>query len=140
LIPPDRLGEGLKSLMIIIISSIGFVALAAIALLSMHRPVHPIEPLAAAAIGAISGSLGILPLIRSGRRDPVSVLQMAMVGTVLHLLSQIVLAGAVVATHAVNIHGSFLFWLMAEYWVSLIALISQLRKLILSAIPSVKGA
>ena len=77
-------------------------------------------------------------LARSGRRDPSSVLQMALVGTVLHLLAQIALGTTLYATHAVDLHGNFVFWLLGEYWLSLIALIWQLKRMISSVIPEAK--
>jgi hypothetical protein len=128
----------LKSLTIILLSIAGPVAVAALLLMVIGVRISPIDPIAAIAIGGISGCLGILPLARSGRRDPSSVLQMALVGTVLHLLAQIALGTTLYATHAVDLHGNFVFWLLGEYWLSLIALIWQLKRMISSVIPEAK--
>jgi hypothetical protein len=128
----------LKSSAIILLSVTGPVAVVALLLMLVGVRISPIEPVAAIGIGMISGYLGILPLARSGRRDPSSVIQMALVGTVLHLLTQIVLGTALYATHLVDMHGNFVYWLLGEYWLSLIALIWQLKRMIASAIPEAK--
>jgi hypothetical protein len=127
-----------KPFALIIFSIAGSLALVAVGMTLAHQPINPVDPATAALIGIASAVLGLLPILRSGRQDLVSVLQMAIVGTVLHLLVQVVLAGAMFMTHTVSPHGSFLIWLLAEYWASLAVLIFQLRKIILSVAPVAK--
>ena len=78
------------------------------------------------------------PILRSGRKDPVSIVQMALVGTVVHLVAAAVLGIALIVTHAVDARGAFAFWLLGGYWVSLMALVWQLRRLLHAAVGTAK--
>jgi hypothetical protein len=69
----------------------------------------------------------------------VAVMQMAMAGTVIHLVTQVALIAGMFFTHTIGIHASALGWLVGQYWVSLIALIWQLRRMILESAPAAKA-
>jgi hypothetical protein len=117
----------------------GVIGLMCAVLVAAHIHVNPVEPVAAAFIGAASGTIALLPLLRGRHRDMVSVLQLAIVGTVLHLATQVALAAGMFLSHTVSPRGPFLMWLLAEYWTSLICLIWQLRRIILSITPVSKA-
>ena len=92
----------------------------------------PVDPITAGAIAIAAGTIGLLPILAGGRKDPVGAFQLAFAGTVLHLLTAVALAAIAVAIHLVAIQIPFMCWLMAAYWVSLIALVWQLRRLLLT--------
>jgi len=87
------------------------------------------EPLTACVISAGAGVLGLVPILAGRRKDAVGVIQLALVGTVLHLVGAVGLAGAAIAAHLVAGRMSFVSWLLAGYWASLITLVWQLRRL-----------
>jgi hypothetical protein len=96
------------------------------------------DPLSAAVIAAVAGTLGILPILRTRQKDAVTIVQRALVGTVLHLLATAVLAVALVASHLVNPRGPFVFWLLGAYWISLAVLVWQLRRVMLEMTGTLK--
>ena len=93
--------------------------------------VRPADAILAGAIGSAAGMLGLIPALRARRGDPVAVTQSALAGTVLHLLTQIGLAAAVIGAGVVQRHGQFPLWLLCGYWTSLGVLVWQLRRIIL---------
>lgn len=92
----------------------------------------PAEPLAAGIIASVAGIVAVLPLLRTRQKDPVTIVQRALIGTVLHVLCTAVMSGVLVVTHVVTFHGPFIFWLLGAYWFSLAILVWQLRQLILA--------
>jgi len=126
----------LKAIFTIIFCCLAFSLFTTLAMWTARVQVNLSEPLAATAIGIVSATLGVLPLVRGGQRNPVTVLQLGVLGTVIHLLAQCALATALIASHAISFHGTSIIWLLGEYWISLAALIWQLRRLILAAIPA----
>ena len=82
--------------------------------------------------------LGMLPMLRSRQTDPVAIVQLALIGTVLHIFCTIFIAAALLFFHVENMHGSFIFWLLGAYWVSLVLLVWQLRRIIMNLIPAPK--
>jgi hypothetical protein len=107
-----------------------FGALAIVATLA-GMPVRPADAILAGAIGSAAGMLGLIPALRTRRGDPVAITQSALAGTVLHLLTQIGLAAAVMGAGMAARHGAFPLWLLCGYWTSLAVLIWQLRRIIL---------
>jgi hypothetical protein len=93
---------------------------------------NPIDPTVAGAIGVAAGTIGLLPILAGGRKDPVGAFQLAFAGTVLHLITSVALAAAAVGIHLVAVQIPFMSWLLAAYWVSLITLVWQLRRLLLT--------
>jgi len=79
-------------------------------------PAH--EILIAAATCLISGELAMAPLLLSGRDSQLAVSQAALVGTMVQLLAGVALA-AVVILGKFPLGTSFIYWLMALYWVTL---------------------
>ncbi len=126
----------MKSLLAIPLIVVLAMALAWAALAGAGVRINPLEPVSAAIICSAAGLLGVLPLMRMRRNDLTSIFQMALVGTVLHLFAASALAGAAIGTHVVAARLSFVFWLLSAYWVSLITLVVELRRLILTHIGS----
>jgi len=91
------------------------------------------EALTAGTISAGAGILGLAPIFVGRQKDPVGTIQLALVGTVLHLAGAIGFAGAAIAMHIVAARLPFVAWLFGGYWVSLITLICQLRRMLVTA-------
>jgi hypothetical protein len=89
------------------------------------------DPIFAAAVAATAATIGILPILRTRQTDPAGIIQLALIGTVLHILGTIVLAGALIAAHIETVNGPFVYWLLGAYWISLIILVWQLRLAVL---------
>jgi len=128
----------MKALFIIpgIVAIFFAVAAASLALTGMR--INPIEPITAGIISAAAGMIGVLPTAAGKRKDLVGVVQLALIGTVLHLLAAVALAGVAIATHLVTGRMPFMYWLLAGYWVSLVALVWQLRRALLAMSDLVK--
>ncbi len=125
----------MKSLIVIPLTVAAVFGIAAVVLSLAGMSVRPADPIVAGAIASIAGMVGLVPVLVSRGRDAISVVQSALAGTILHLVTQIALAVAIVASHLMNHHGALPFWLLGGYWTSLTALIWQLRRIIL-AIPN----
>lgn len=125
----------MKSLIVIPLTVAAVFCIAAIVLSLAGMSFRPADPIIAGAIASAAGIMGLVPILKSRRRDALSVVQSALAGTMLHLLTQIALAVGIIASHVMNRHGAFPFWLLGGYWTSLTALIWQLRRIIL-AIPN----
>lgn len=117
-------------LMSLVVAAVLIAASSALAIFGVRT--NPIDLVAAGAIGIAAGTIGLLPILAGGRKDPVGAFQLAFAGTVLHLLTAVALAAIAVAIHLVAVQIPFMCWLMAAYWTSLIALVWQLRRLLLT--------
>jgi hypothetical protein len=115
-----------------------FFSVTAVSLALTGMRINPIEPITAGIIAAAAGMLGAIPTLASKRKDLVGVVQLALVGTVLHLLGAVALAGVAIATHLVAGRMPFMYWLLTGYWVSLVALVWQLRRALLAMSDLVK--
>jgi hypothetical protein len=87
--------------------------------------------LAAGLIAAVASTLALVPVQRYTGTDAMVIVQLALVGTVLHLIVAALLAVAGASLHLVSFHGAFIFWLLGAYWFSLVVLVWQLRKIII---------
>jgi hypothetical protein len=96
--------------------------------------IHLLDPIVAALVSIAAGLAGMLPIAASRRNDPVGIFQLALVGTVLHLVASVAFAGAALATHIVGIQMTFMGWLLAGYCVSLTALVWQLRRVLFTTL------
>src|SRR5580704_9236883 len=114
----------------LVVAAVLIAASSALAVFGVRM--NPIDPITAGAVGVVAGTVGLLPILAGGRKDPVGAFQLAFAGTVLHLLTSVALASVAVAIHLVAIQIPFMCWLMAAYWVSLITLVWQLRRLLLT--------
>jgi hypothetical protein len=124
----------MKSLWLIPLVVALVLGTAAAALTVFGVSVNPMEPLAAGVIATAAGVLGLTPILRSARKDPVAIFQAALIGTVVHLVSASIFTGVLLGLHVVQTHAAFVFWLLAGYWASLITLILQLRRVMAASI------
>jgi len=123
----------MKTLFIMPLVVATFFAAAAVILAVCGVRVVIGEALTAGTISAGAGILGLVPIFVGRQKDLVGAIQLALVGTVLHLAGAIGFAGAAIAMHIVAARLPFVGWLFAGYWVSLITLIWQLRRMFVSA-------
>jgi hypothetical protein len=129
----------MKALVVIPILIAASLLLPAVLLLALGVHIHPAEPFAAVLISIGAALAGILPIAVSRRTDPVGVFQLALVGTVLHLVSAVALFGVALAVHAISYETTFVYWLLAGYCVSLAALVWQLRQVLLNTVGIAKA-
>jgi hypothetical protein len=102
---------------------------------ALGRSPHLLEMSVAAGAVVLASLAAIVPLILSRHGDQLAVSQAALISTTLHLLIGIALAAAVMFARLAP-HPAFLYWLMAFYWMTLIALVTTLTRLIKHAAPA----
>ena len=96
-------------------AAVGFVA-CRLAHLNPHVP----QMLIASGICLFAAEMGLLPLLRHRNAPPATTFQAAFIGSVLHLGVTAVLA--IVVMLSLKPGTSFVFWLLAMYWLTLIGL------------------
>jgi hypothetical protein len=128
-----------KSVALMAMAVTGALATATAIFLAIGIHIRLSEPLAAIVIATTAGAAGVIPLLAGRAKDAASLAQMALVGTLVHLLASVVLAPVFIECGVVSLKGAFAYWLLAGYWVSLLVLIGQLRRLFVSALPQAKG-
>jgi hypothetical protein len=101
---------------------------------ALGRSPHVMEMSVALGAVLIASAAGAVPVILARSATQLGMSQAALVGTAVHLLVAISLAAAAILGHFVG--GSFLYWLMAFYWVSLIALVAAFARMIRHAAPA----
>ena len=124
----------MKPLLSILFVIIPFFALAVGVVAASGVHFRLADPVTAAVVSVGAGLAGILPIAGFRRSDPVGVFQIALIGTVLHLVTSVALAGAALGIHIVGIQMTFMCWLLAGYCVSLVALVWQLRRVLFSTL------
>ncbi len=122
----------MKSLLIMLLIVATVLAVPTLVFAICGVRINPIDSLTAGVIAAAAGAMGLLPILAGRRKDAVGIFQLALVGTVLHLFSAVALTATAVAIHIVAVRMPFMCWLMLGYWVSLITLVWQLRRLLLT--------
>jgi len=120
----------MKSLLVIPLAVAAVFGVAIVVLSLMGMAIKPADPIVAGAIATVAGMTGLLPILKGRGRDVVLVVQLALAGTVIHLVIQVGLAVAIIAGH-INHDPALPYWLLGGYWISLVALIWQLRRMIL---------
>jgi hypothetical protein len=105
---------------------------------ALQRSPHPLEMSIALAAVLIACIAGALPVILARSAAQLGMSQAALVGTAVHLLVGISLAATVILGRF-GLGASFLYWLMAFYWISLIALVACFARLIRAAAPVQKA-
>jgi hypothetical protein len=124
----------MKPVVSILLIVVAFFALAIGVVAAFGVHFRMTDPLTAAVVSVGAGMAGILPIAGFRRSDPVGVFQLALIGTVLHLVTSVALAGAALGIHIVGIQMTFMCWLLAGYCVSLVALVWQLRRVLFSTL------
>ena len=92
-------------------------------------PPHARELVDAAIIAVVAAEAGLVPSLLIGRQEPSTKAQVALGGTVVHLILTIFMAVAVMTAKVVESSETFVFWLTAAYWASLAALCWSLVKI-----------
>lgn len=87
------------------------------------RAGHGREMVAAAIICIVSGELAAVPTLLARQSDPATASQAGLVGTAGHMFIALVLAGIAWMLKLAGERQPFLLWLLALYWVSLVALV-----------------
>ena len=114
--------KGAMRILLLIPAALGLTAASGLGACAVMRlQPHVTEMLAAVIAVALACVAGAAPVVFQRRATQLIMSQAALVGTLIHLLVTIVLA-AVVLFGKFNLHNSFVYWLMAFYWASLMAL------------------
>jgi hypothetical protein len=82
---------------------------------------HPREMLFAAGAALIAGLLGVVPMVLTRGATQPAVAQAGLLGTVLHLLTCTMLGGGMLLVKTLRLELAYVFWLLALYWLTLIA-------------------
>jgi hypothetical protein len=101
---------------------------------ALRLPAH-LSDLAAAAVAAlVSAEAAVVPLVLARRGGQAAVVQAALIGTLLHMfLLAALAAGGYLVT---RLGPGFLYWVLAFYWPTLIALVAAFAKSIRAAPPT----
>jgi len=105
---------------------------------AIGRSPHPLEMAVALGAVLIASVAGAIPVILARAATQLGMSQAALVGTAVHLLAGISLAATVILGRF-GLGASFLYWLMAFYWISLIALVACFARMIRAAAPVQKA-
>src|SRR5437016_2273116 len=89
---------------------------------ALHFPIPTSTILLAGGICLISDEIALIPLILARKGNQLAVSQAGLFGTIIQLLVSITAAGAVLMRFP-NVSGTFVYWLFAFYFVSLIVLV-----------------
>jgi hypothetical protein len=98
---------------------------------------RPAGMVLAGAAALVAGIAAFLPLILSRGATQAAVAQAALLGTVIHLMG--CLAGAVVLLMVIHVQ-SALYWILAFYWATLIALVFGFTRAVKTAPPAPAAA
>jgi hypothetical protein len=129
----------MKPLLIIPVTVAATVGAVALVLRATGIRFTGTDPIVAGGIAAVAGVVAFLPILRLRQKDAVTVVQTALICSVLHFLCTAILSGAVIAAHLANFRGSFVFWLLGAFWVSLAIFIWQLRRVMLEMTTQIKA-
>jgi hypothetical protein len=90
---------------------------------AMHVNPHVREMMFAAVVCLIASVGAMIPIIRTRGASQASVVQSALVGTMIHLFVCCGLGGALIITKAFGLTNAFAYWLLGLYWVTLIVVV-----------------
>jgi hypothetical protein len=107
--------------------------------LALHKSAHVTEMSIAAGVAILASSAAVMPLWLARHATQIGVSQAALVATMVHLFVAIALAAIAILGHF-PLHGSFLIWLSAFYWMTLIALAMAAVRMIKTAPQGVQKA
>jgi hypothetical protein len=123
----------MKTLLIIPLFTAVAIGILAAGLAVVGVRFSPIDPMCAGVIAALAGMFGAMPIILARPSDQMFAAQLALAGTVLHMLLALAMGVTLIATSVVPHDNRLAFWLVGGYWVSLFVTIWQLRRLVLAA-------
>lgn len=122
--------DPLKTLLLIPAVLLPVAALAWAIPVALGRTAHARDLLAAAAVCLASAELALLPAVLLRRSEPATLSQAALAGTALHMFLALILTAVAWVAHLVVDKKSFLFLLLAFFWVALIVLVLAMVGLI----------
>jgi hypothetical protein len=93
---------------------------------------HGSDLIAAGFTCLVAGELAGIPLILARGGNTLAISQAALVGSVIHLLASIVIAGIAVMLK-LHVGQAYLFWMLGFYWITLLVLVIGFAKAIRSA-------
>jgi hypothetical protein len=102
---------------------------------ALHKSAHPMEMSLPAMVVTLASTAACVPLYMARNSDQLAASQAALVATMAHLFVAVALAAIAILGHF-PLHGSFLIWLSAFYWMTLIALVMVVVRMIKTAPPS----
>jgi hypothetical protein len=105
----------LNPLIVLVSAAIGFAVCRAAGI----NP-HPPQMLIASGVCMFAAEMGMIPLLRQRNQSAAALFQAAFLGSVIHLALAAVLA--VVVILGLKPGNSFVFWLLAMYWLTLASL------------------
>lgn len=116
----------MKAMLIIPITVLGALAAAAgMCVLAGVQP-HGRDLLLAAIVAIAAAEVGLAPMLLLRSTEPTTRAQVALGGTVAHMLITILLAAAVMVGRVVEPATPFVLWLIGAYWISLALLVKTL--------------
>jgi hypothetical protein len=119
---------------IVIVAVCEAIAVLTLRLVGIHTPLaYPID---AGGLAVVAATVGTLPLMLARDTDAAALMQRALLGTVLHMFTATGLAIALIVTHAAGMT-QLIFWVFGGYLISLLLVVSQLRRKVKSRAPSV---
>jgi hypothetical protein len=84
---------------------------------------HWREMLFAATTCLVAGELALIPMRLTRGATQIAVSQAALVATMIHLFASTGLGGSLILMKSLEIGSAFVYWLLALYWTTLIALV-----------------
>jgi hypothetical protein len=106
---------------------------------ALHKNAHVIEMSIAACVAILASAAAATPLWIARHATQLGMSQAALVATMVHLFVAIALAAIAILGHF-PLHGAFLIWLSAFYWMTLIALVMAIVRMIKLAAPAAQKA
>jgi hypothetical protein len=95
-------------------------------------------PIVAAGIGSVAGIMGLIPIRHSASGDAAGIVQSALYGTVIHLLLFFALTSILLLTHVIPTTIASVAWVLSAYWISLVILLMQLRRVMVTSLGAAK--
>jgi hypothetical protein len=120
----------LKTLLLIPAVLIPLAALAWAVPAALGRTASARDLAAAAVICLLSAEFALLPAVLLRKSGPAVISQAALAGTAIHMFLGLLLAALAWVAHLIVDKKSFLFLLLAFFWVSLIVLVLAMVRLI----------
>lgn len=114
----------------LVVAGIGLIAWAICSMAGWPLPVR--EVLVSGGIGLISGELALVPLLLARHGSQATISQAGLAGTTVQLLVGIGMA-AVAIMGRFPLAGSFIYWLMLFYWVTLMVVVVAYVRAVRSA-------
>jgi hypothetical protein len=111
-----------------------------LALKGLHVNVHGRDIAAAAIVCGVSAELALIPAWLRRNAGMLALFQAGLIGTVLHLVIALLIGVVMTFAHAAADTRTFLYLLIAFFWVSLMVMVMGLARLFREASPAPSAA